>query len=79
MRLAKHLRRAKSGEDIYSEEGTSNYGVPTRLFDRFPKFNRKRFTAPWYVFLNNHNNIMMIKKVNFQFSHVPRALTLMTS
>ena len=50
VRLAKHLRRAKPGEDIYSEEGTSNYGVPTRLFDRFPKFNRKRFTAPWYVF-----------------------------
>ncbi|XP_068742905.1 prominin-1-like [Montipora capricornis] len=52
VRLAKHLRRAKNGEDSYSEElGTSNYGVPTRLFDRFPKLNTKRFTVPW----PNHN------------------------
>ena len=47
VRLAKHLRRAKTGEDIYSEEGTSNYGVPLRMFDKFPKLNKKKFS--WYV------------------------------
>lgn len=46
VRLAKHLRRAKTGEDIYSEEGTSNYGVPLRMFDKFPKLNKKKFS--WY-------------------------------
>ena len=50
VRLAKHLRRAKTGEEFYSEDlGSSNYGVPTRLFHKFPKLNRKRFTMPWYV------------------------------
>ncbi|KAJ7370399.1 hypothetical protein OS493_032576 [Desmophyllum pertusum] len=45
VRLAKHLRRAKTGDDIdlYSEESTSNYGVPLRLFEKFPKINKKRF------------------------------------
>ncbi|XP_020624505.1 uncharacterized protein LOC110061975 [Orbicella faveolata] len=47
VRLAKHLRRAKTGEDIYSEESTSNYGVPLRMFDKFPKLNKKKFS--WYV------------------------------
>ncbi|XP_067035176.1 prominin-1-like isoform X2 [Acropora muricata] len=48
VRLAKHLRRAKTGEEFYSEDlGSSNYGVPTRLFHKFPKLNRKRFTMPW--------------------------------
>lgn len=52
VRLAKHLRRAKTGEDFYSEEpGSSNYGVPTRLFHSFSKLNRKRFTMPWYVII----------------------------
>ncbi|XP_078357958.1 prominin-2-like isoform X2 [Oculina patagonica] len=44
VRLAKHLRRAKTGEDFYSEESTSNYGVPLRLFDKFPKLNKKKFS-----------------------------------
>ena len=47
VRLAKHLRRAKTGEDLFSEESTSNYGVPLRLFDKFPKLNKKKFS--WYV------------------------------
>lgn len=45
VRLAKHLRRAKSGDDdMYSEESTSNYGVPLRLFDKFPKLPKKKFS-----------------------------------
>ena len=48
VRLAKHLRRAKTGsEDVFSDEGTSNYGVPLRLFDKFPKVDKKKFTVPW--------------------------------
>ncbi|XP_015768446.1 PREDICTED: uncharacterized protein LOC107347089 [Acropora digitifera] len=48
VRLAKHLRRAKTGEEFYSEDlGSSHFGVPTRLFHKFPKLNRKRFTMPW--------------------------------
>ncbi|KAK2572458.1 Prominin-1 [Acropora cervicornis] len=48
VRLAKHLRRAKTGEEFYSEDlGSSNYAAPTRLFHKFPKLNRKRFTMPW--------------------------------
>ncbi|XP_015768474.1 PREDICTED: prominin-1-A-like isoform X2 [Acropora digitifera] len=48
VRLAKHLRRAKTGEEFYSEDlGSSNYGFPTRLFLKFLKLNRKRFTMPW--------------------------------
>ena len=48
VRLAKHLRRAKTGsEDVFSDEGTSNYGVPLRLFDKFPKVDKKKFTIPW--------------------------------
>ncbi|XP_022799108.1 prominin-2-like isoform X2 [Stylophora pistillata] len=45
VRLAKHLRRAKTGDDdIYSEESTSNYGVPLRLFEKFPKLPKKKFS-----------------------------------
>ena len=45
VRLAKHLRRAKSGDDdMYAEESTSNYGVPLRLFDKFPKLPKKKFS-----------------------------------
>ncbi|XP_073240419.1 prominin-2-like [Porites lutea] len=48
VRLAKHLRRAKTGsENVISDEGTSNYGVPLRLFDKFPKVDKKKFTVPW--------------------------------